>query len=298
MKKKVLVLLATYNGEKYIAEQIRTIFLQKNCNISVLISDDCSTDNTHNTILDLKKKYKKISIKRPLKKFDHSGQNFYYLIRNCNADNFDYVAFADQDDLFYFEKFNYQISQMVKSGCLASSSSVRCFGYSNKILSQSPNVTNYDFLFEGAGQGCSFLIEKNLFLNYQYFVKNNYHIVSSFVFHDWLTYLYLRSTKRNWKFIKKPLLKYRIHRTNSFGDKYSLRGIYIRVIKLFNGWYYNQVLLANKISRIVDNELPDFNEITTYQFVTLLVLNGRRRISDRIITFFSLLPLKILKKIF
>ena len=44
MNNNILVLLASYNGEKYIAQQIKTIFSQRNCNVSVLVSDDCSDD--------------------------------------------------------------------------------------------------------------------------------------------------------------------------------------------------------------------------------------------------------------
>ena len=46
MQKKVDVLMATYNGEKYLKEQIESILNQTYKNIQLIISDDCSTDKT------------------------------------------------------------------------------------------------------------------------------------------------------------------------------------------------------------------------------------------------------------
>ena len=46
MEENIDILLATYNGEKYIKEQIESILNQTYKNIKLIISDDCSTDNT------------------------------------------------------------------------------------------------------------------------------------------------------------------------------------------------------------------------------------------------------------
>ena len=59
MCKTVLVLLSTYNGEKYLAEQLDTILNQtkKNILVSILIRDDGSKDDTLNIIEKYKKNY-------------------------------------------------------------------------------------------------------------------------------------------------------------------------------------------------------------------------------------------------
>ena len=46
MEEQIDILLATYNGEKYIKEQIDSILNQTYKNIKLIISDDCSKDNT------------------------------------------------------------------------------------------------------------------------------------------------------------------------------------------------------------------------------------------------------------
>lgn len=48
--KKIQVLMSTYNGEKYIKEQIDSIINQKNVQINLLVRDDSSTDNTYTII--------------------------------------------------------------------------------------------------------------------------------------------------------------------------------------------------------------------------------------------------------
>ena len=45
-KRKVLILLATYNGQEYIEKQLDSILAQTDVDIEILISDDNSTDNT------------------------------------------------------------------------------------------------------------------------------------------------------------------------------------------------------------------------------------------------------------
>ena len=77
--KKILVLLACYNGEDYIEEQISSIFNQNNCSIFLLISDDCSSDNTIRKILSAKKKYKNIKLIQNTKNLGFSI-NFWYKI--------------------------------------------------------------------------------------------------------------------------------------------------------------------------------------------------------------------------
>lgn len=51
---KVAVLLSTYNGSKYIKEQIDSILSQEGVNIDIYIRDDGSTDETVNIIYEYK----------------------------------------------------------------------------------------------------------------------------------------------------------------------------------------------------------------------------------------------------
>jgi len=93
-KMKVAVLMSTYNGEKYIREQIDSILQQSGpFKVDLWVRDDGSTDSTH-TILEEYRKKGQLNW--------YTGENlgpaksFLELIRNCK--DYDYYAFADQDD--------------------------------------------------------------------------------------------------------------------------------------------------------------------------------------------------------
>ena len=51
MDEKIDILMATYNGEKYLEEQIESILKQTYSNFRLIISDDCSTDGTCEIII-------------------------------------------------------------------------------------------------------------------------------------------------------------------------------------------------------------------------------------------------------
>lgn len=98
--KKVQILMSTYNGEKYLKEQIESILNQENVEISLLIRDDGSTDETLNILEHLAKENKNIHY--------YASQNigvarsFMELVNKSNEA--DYYAFADQDDVWYSNK--------------------------------------------------------------------------------------------------------------------------------------------------------------------------------------------------
>ena len=60
MEHKVDILLATYNGEKYLSEQIDSILKQTHQNFRLIISDDCSTDMTREILEEYSKKDNRI----------------------------------------------------------------------------------------------------------------------------------------------------------------------------------------------------------------------------------------------
>ena len=97
--KKVLVLMSTYNGEKYLGQQIESILDQEKVDVHLMIRDDGSTDNTRNVL----KRYEnndRITIKYG--KNTGVGVSFLKLLYvNMDAD---YYAFSDQDDVWKKDK--------------------------------------------------------------------------------------------------------------------------------------------------------------------------------------------------
>ena len=108
----VLVIMSTYNGERYLREQLNSLIYQKDVSLNVLIRDDGSTDNTVNIIrsyMDV------LNIKLIQGKNLGASRSFYMaaqealLWKDC-----DYYAFCDQDDIWKEEKISMAIAKLKK----------------------------------------------------------------------------------------------------------------------------------------------------------------------------------------
>lgn len=101
----VLVLMATYNGEQYIREQIDSILGQVGVSVDLLIRDDGSTDATPLIINEYESLYDNVTV---ISSGENSGgiSNFLQLIRHATniEREYHYYAFADQDDVWLPDK--------------------------------------------------------------------------------------------------------------------------------------------------------------------------------------------------
>ena len=106
--KKVLVLLSTYNGEKYLVEQVESIIRQVGVTVSILIRDDGSKDNTRKVVMDLASVYNNIEyiFERNIG-YEKSFMELVY-----RSGEFDFYAFADQDDVWLENKLQRAIEKL------------------------------------------------------------------------------------------------------------------------------------------------------------------------------------------
>ena len=81
MNPKVDILLATYNGEKYIKEQVESILNQTYENIQIIISDDCSTDKTRQVLKEYENNEKMERCQSVHKNYDWLRSRYY-----CRSD--------------------------------------------------------------------------------------------------------------------------------------------------------------------------------------------------------------------
>ena len=100
---RVLVMMATYNGEKYIRTQIESILAQEGVSVQLRICDDSSTDNTFVIASEYGDSGKPVTVTRndPRKGI---GENFMGMVYEADSRNFDYFAFSDQDDYWMPDK--------------------------------------------------------------------------------------------------------------------------------------------------------------------------------------------------
>ena len=104
---KVQILLSTYNGEKYLEEQLESLVKQEDIEISILVRDDGSTDSTH----DILNRWQEKGLLRW-----YTGQNLKpaksFLQLLFDADEADYYAFCDQDDYWYPDKLSSAVNKL------------------------------------------------------------------------------------------------------------------------------------------------------------------------------------------
>lgn len=105
---KVLILMSTYNGEKYLREQLDSIINQSFSPIDILVRDDGSNDGTIHIL-------EEYSVKKLLQWY--TGENlrpaksFMNLVNNCQ-NTYDYYAFCDQDDFWKNNKIEEAVSKL------------------------------------------------------------------------------------------------------------------------------------------------------------------------------------------
>ena len=110
MKEKIDVLLATYNGETYLKEQIESILNQTYQNICLIISDDCSQDGTREIIEQCAKKDKRIKVYFQEKNLGYI-KNFEFLMKQVQSK---YFMLSDQDDVWKKDKIEKTMETMDK----------------------------------------------------------------------------------------------------------------------------------------------------------------------------------------
>jgi rhamnosyltransferase len=300
MTKKTLVIIACYNGRKYIIEQINSILNQINIDVTILIQDDKSKDSTYELLESVYKDNTKVILRRANSNSGSASRNFISIFRNCNFYNYDYYCLCDQDDIWYPDKLNRAITIIDEKNVAGYSAAVNAFwpDGKSKILTQSQNIRLSDYIFEGAGQGCTFVLNGDFFQKIKLFCDAHSDLCFKFHFHDWLIYILSRAWNYRWYFDQNPCMDYRQHANNDIGSKGTIQAIIKRFSLIKNGWYKNQVLIAIQIYKLAGGSDPLIFTFNSYLnskkylsrrlYLSYLIFRyGRRRFGDRCILFLS-----------
>jgi len=292
---KVGILLATYNGEKYIKDQIDSIIKQTYHNWTIYISDDNSTDKTIEIINEYKKKLgEKIIIIENNSKFSSAKLNFANVFEKVN--DADYYMFCDQDDEWDENKINdllinikkqekmnnepilvYCDSKIVDSNMQVIADSL--VEYANKEL-PSKNLMKH-VLIENYFPGCAVMFNKKL-------KDKTVKIYKDCEMHDWWITLTAALTGKI-VFLDEPLHYYKQHGNNTVGahkDEDAISKVIKRIKKLFdlektkNNWkvYQNTVLtqateLYNEFSK--DNYVDEKKIEDIKKFIEIMKNENR-----------------------
>lgn len=297
---KILVMLAAYNGGPWIASQVDSILVQRKVQLRLLVGDDCSSDGAVDELKSAD--VERIEILRFSVPSGGAGQNFIRIFGGAALEPFEYVALSDQDDLWYPDKLARAICILQSRGADGYSSAVTAFWPDGReqVLCQNSALTDLDFLFEGAGQGCTFVLRGDFARQVQGILRSSPLNLSAVHYHDWLIYAISRALGKQWVFDPEPSMLYRQHTGNDTGARARLAGMKKRLGLIRNGWYANQVRqMIAVVSSLNDRAIPsDFlaawncpeGARRRLWLARILLARSRRRASDRLaLAVFSLL---------
>lgn len=273
---KVAILLASHNGEKYIGQQLDSILKQLKVNLTLFISDDHSTNKTLEIISTYQKKFpKQIHFLGQRMISNGAADNFYHLINEVDFHDFDYFALSDQDDIWPEYKISRAIQEIHHQSVDGYSSDFLFFDETSRMqyFKKSYHQSQLDYYFETPGPGCSFVLTKKLFKDFQSQLRNT-PSMKEFMYHDWLIYAYARSKKYRWTIDNSPNLFYRQHTANLVGANHGLRASVRRINRIFFGQWYKEV---KQLINILDEpQFKNKSNRSLYWFFLIRFFQSRR----------------------
>lgn len=256
----IAILLSTYNGEKYIKEQIESILKQDFHNFELFLRDDGSTDSTRSIIQHYVSRYSNVHF---LKDVDNVGAaiSFMALLKYVEAD---YYMFCDQDDVWIKDKVSKSILKIKE---LEIKKYIPVLVFSDaKVVDEKLNILSESFwkynkafpqiLFSNpefisvfnCSPGCTMIFNHEL-------KKHLTDYNGDILMHDW--YILIKAFQVGIvDYINEPLMLYRQHSQNVVGaHKISIKTFLYRIFSL---------------PKTVKEQLKTFKFVEKYTHINLL----------------------------
>ena len=270
--------MATYNGEKYLAEQIDSILVQSYSDFELIISDDCSTDSTRIILKKYEEKDSRIKLH-----FNETNlgfkKNFEQTLRFCSGE---FIAFADQDDVWFKNHLeiligNIGAADLIGGNALLTDSYLNPSDISMKDITgiktenSNPNFLFLHELYSNIFQGTACLFRSKL-------LKVLLPIPECVLFHDYWAAL-IAGICNGLRYTTEPLLLYRKHekqitksqkQTIFMGIKQSLKN---REINIANKKHHMQILEALVIRTCDTKKKEQILDVIEYN---KNLLNGKK----------------------
>lgn len=236
-EKKALIMMASYNGGKYIRKQIESIINQTYKDWNLIVCDDGSTDDTIDIVNDFASSDIRISLIKNDTDYHGAFENFHYLINYCkHIDEFDYYLFSDQDDIWKDNKIEVMINSMgehVEECPILCYADLETINSNNQLLDNSLNEqwviekhNRVSYFFSHKVFGCNLLMNKELFqlVPEVDLTKDYVHILSHDNYYSKFAAVYGKIF-----FLPEVLMSYRRHEDNETKEqKY-----HINIVRVF-----------------------------------------------------------------
>ena len=298
---KIAICFAAFNGRQWLTEQIKSILEQTGVSVTVIASVDQSIDGTENFLNEYVQIDSRIVLLSHGEKFGGAAQNFFRIMRDVDFSEFDYVSFSDQDDIWLPDKLQRAHETLSKTGADAYSSNVTAFWPDGRkaLIKKSQDQVQWDFLFEAAGPGCTYVMRKELACAIQALLKNRWADVQKVGLHDWFAYAFARANGYRWVIDDYPGMLYRQHEKNQVGVNKGWRALMHRARKICSGWGLSQsALIADLVGLGNDPFVKRWSDGSRIGMLWLACHAGqcRRRLRDKWLFALSCLVLAIVGK--
>ncbi len=253
MGKKVAVLISTYNGEKYLKEQLDSILNQTYPNIEIVIRDDGSSDSTIEIIKEYQQRHDNITFKEGT----NIGfiKSFFKLLEIANAD---YYAYCDQDDIWLENKLELAVQLLEGADDSKPNLASDYYDENMNLIGEGEKHKTFSFqnsLYECVTQGMTMVINQKA---KEIIIEN---LPEKCFFHDWWTYM-ICSGMGEVLYSDETVVKYRRFQKNATAEGQNIFKIFLwRIEKLItdNGM---KDIKAQQIEykKMFYNKLPDENK--------------------------------------
>ena len=271
---KVDVLLATYNGEKYLRKQIDSILNQTYKNINLIISDDCSKDKTKEILKEYEKKDNRIKIFYQEKNLGLIN-NFEFLLKKAESPLF---MLADQDDVWLSNKIEQTFKKLKKDNADLVFTDLEIVDENLKILDLSFNrkmkkihkikktikTKQFEYLYNNI-TGCTIMCKTKWIKDILPIPKNSKYIIQD----SWIGLIVSLNGKIS--YLDEPTIRYRQHGDNlvgtqkqsyKFEDFNQIRQLFIEVKKdLFKTYLENKEKFPDDLNKLTSMGKEYFDKI-------------------------------------
>lgn len=292
----VVVCLAAFNGMRWLPEQLNSILAQTGVAVTVIVSVDKSSDQTEAWFDQQAQRDHRVVLLPHGERFGGASLNFFRILRDIDLSGFDYVSFADQDDIWLPDKLQRACQTLAASQADAYSSNVTAFWPDGRqcLVEKSQQQVRWDFLFEAAGPGCTYVMRKPLASAMQTLLKTRWTQVQQVGLHDWFAYAFARAHGYRWVIDEYAGMLYRQHAHNQVGVNQGWRALFQRASKILNGWGLAQSALIAELVGLGDDPFVRRWSGGSRMGLLWLALHAgqcRRRLRDRLLFALSCMAL-------
>ena len=322
MDRSALILMTTYNGEKYLAQQIDSIRKQTWKDWTLLIRDDGSNDRTKELLSEYEEKDPRIKVYYNTTDKHGAYLNFWTLIHEAreNFPDYDYYFFSDQDDVWDISKLDVMINEAEKlfsNKPLLLYGDMRVIDQDNRVVYESLNqvmgigeMSGYSLLFtHGFLWGCDVCVNNALFTSMPLLPLTHPHI--DIMSHDNYMGKYALLTGEI-KYIGQVMINHRRHGDNTTGG-YSMKLNLVKILgKILlhindlaktHARVYNQTLIFIDAMKIQNYNEERINRIEKgihnggiRGCLTMKKLNVKRKQTSRTIGIYLIMLLNLYRK--